>query len=64
MSDPDQLLSSVFETTVTDLSGNEVKLEKYKGKHLLIVNIASECKFFRSNIDGLRNLKRKFLNGM
>ena len=34
-----------FDFKVRDLSGNEVSLDKYKGKTLLIVNVASKCGF-------------------
>ena len=29
--------------TVTDIDGNEVKLSQYKGKKVLVVNVASKC---------------------
>ena len=34
---------SVLSHKVKDMKGREVKLEKYKGKVLLLVNVASEC---------------------
>ncbi len=36
---------SLFEFTMKDIDGNDVKLEKFKGKTLLIVNVASKCGF-------------------
>lgn len=34
---------SVYDFTVSDIDGNDVKLEKYKGKVVMIVNVASKC---------------------
>jgi len=36
-------MQNIFDVKVKDLKGNEVTLENYKGKVLLIVNTASEC---------------------
>lgn len=36
-------MRSIHQFTVKDLSGNDVLLESYKGKALLIVNTASKC---------------------
>ena len=36
---------SIYEFTLKDIDGREVKLETYKGKVLLIVNVASRCGF-------------------
>ena len=38
-------MRSIFDFSVTDINGNEVSLEKFKGKNLLIVNVASKCGF-------------------
>lgn len=35
--------ASIYNFTVKDIDGKEVKLEQYKGKVLLIVNVASRC---------------------
>ena len=32
-----------FDFTTTDIDGKEVKLSQYKGKKILVVNVASEC---------------------
>lgn len=39
------MAKSVFDYTVKDIDGNEVSLAQYKGKFLLIVNVASKCGF-------------------
>jgi glutathione peroxidase len=37
--------SSVLDFTVQDIDGNDVALDKYRGKVVLIVNVASKCGF-------------------
>jgi glutathione peroxidase len=39
------MAQTFFDFKVRDISGNEVSLETYKGKTLLIVNVASKCGF-------------------
>lgn len=39
------MAKSVFDFTVKDINGNDVTLEQYRGKFLLIVNVASQCGF-------------------
>jgi glutathione peroxidase len=34
---------SIYDLSFTDNSGNEIKLESFKGKNILIVNTASNC---------------------
>ncbi len=36
---------SIYDFTVKDIDGNDVSMSKYKGKVLLIVNVASKCGF-------------------
>ncbi len=38
-------MASVYDFTVKNIHGKQVKLDAYKGKALLIVNTASECGF-------------------
>ena len=38
-------MASIYDFTVKDIHGKDVKLDKYKGKALLIVNTASKCGF-------------------
>lgn len=39
------MAKSVFDFSVKDINGQEVSLSQYKGKFLLIVNVASKCGF-------------------
>ncbi|MFP5384629.1 MAG: glutathione peroxidase [Bacteriovoracia bacterium] len=39
------MAKSVFDFTVKDIDGKDVNLSQYKGKFLLIVNVASKCGF-------------------
>jgi glutathione peroxidase len=38
-------MASIYDFTVNDIKGKPVKLDRYKGKVLLIVNTASKCGF-------------------
>lgn len=38
-------MASIYDFTVEDIAGKEVKLDRYKGKVLLVVNTASACGF-------------------
>ena len=56
-------IMSVYNIKINDLDGNPINLEKFKGKYLLFVNVASKCGFtkqyaelqelYDSNIDNL-----------
>lgn len=61
--DEQALPESIYEISANDLDGNEVKLRKYFGKCMLIVNIASDCKMLKQNINQLRALAEKFRGG-
>jgi len=50
---------SIFQFKVNDIRGNEVSLDKFKGKVLLIVNTASKCGF-TPQLDGMDKLYEEF----
>ncbi|CAA7399062.1 unnamed protein product [Spirodela intermedia] len=51
---------SVHDFTVKDARGNDVNLGSYKGKALLIVNVASQCGLTNSNYTELSQLYEKY----
>lgn len=46
---------NIYDFKVKDIDGNDVSMSKYKGKTLLIVNVASKCGF-TSQYKGLEEL--------
>nr|CAB3495890.1 unnamed protein product [Digitaria exilis] len=52
--------TSIHEFTVKDCNGKEVSLETYKGKVLLVVNVASKCGFTETNYTQLTELYQKY----
>lgn len=51
---------SIYDFTVKDSFGNNVKLDKYKGHVVLVVNIASNCGLTKNNYAKLTELKNKY----
>uniref|UniRef100_A0A915E3F6 Glutathione peroxidase n=1 Tax=Ditylenchus dipsaci TaxID=166011 RepID=A0A915E3F6_9BILA len=47
---------SIYQFKVIDADGKEVSMEKYKGKAVLIVNVASKCGFTDSNYSQLKEI--------
>ena len=56
---PHLAADSIYEHKLVDLDGKETSLEEYRGKVLLIVNVASRCGFTRQ-YKGLQKLYREF----
>lgn len=52
-------MHSIYDFTVKDIDGNEVKLDRYKGNVVLIVNVASKCGF-TSQYEGLQEIYAKY----
>lgn len=57
-----ELPNSIYDFTVKDIRGNDVSLGDYKGKVLLIVNVASKCGLTNSNYKELNILYEKYKN--
>jgi glutathione peroxidase len=50
---------SVLEFTMKDIDGKDVKLDDYRGKVLLMVNVASKCGY-TPQYEGLESIYRKY----
>lgn len=56
----DNLPKSIYDFTVKDIHGKDASLSDYKGKVLLIVNVASKCGLTDSNYKELNTLYEKY----
>ena len=52
-------MASIYDFSVKDIDHQEISLEQFKGKTLLIVNVASRCGF-TPQYTGLQNLYEKY----
>lgn len=51
---------TLYDFTVKDIDANDVSLSKFKGKVLLIVNVASKCGLTTSNYSELSHIYEKY----
>jgi len=42
---------SIYQTSINDINGRTIEFSKYKGKKILIVNVASKCGYTRQYAD-------------
>ena len=54
---------SIYDIAINDISGNPIDLNEFKGKHILFVNVASECGF-TPQYSGLEELHKQFKEGL
>ena len=50
---------SIYDVKLTSISGDPIHLTDYKGKHILFVNVASQCGF-TGQYDGLQDLSETY----
>ncbi|KAF5742723.1 glutathione peroxidase 2-like [Tripterygium wilfordii] len=53
---------SIYDFIVKDIRGNDVSLSQYRGKVLLIVNVASQCGLTQTNYKELNVVYEKYKN--
>ena len=59
MTATDQTAATIYDFTLRDIAGHDVRLDKYRDKVLLIVNTASKCGF-TPQYEGLEALYRNY----
>lgn len=52
--------NTIYKFTAKNSDGNDVSLEKYRGKVVVIVNVASECGLTQKNYVQLKELLEKY----
>lgn len=52
-------MGSIYDFVVKDIDGNDLKLEQFKGKVMLIVNVASKCGF-TPQYEGLQKIYMRY----
>ena len=50
---------SIYDIEINDISGNPIALKQFRGKHILFVNVASDCGFTQQYA-GLEELHQQF----
>jgi hypothetical protein len=48
--EPVKMQKSIYDFKMKDIDGKDVSLNSYKGKVVMVVNVASKCKRFIKNI--------------
>ena len=59
--DSNKLSTSFYDYIATTIDGNEIQLSKYKGKKIIIVNVASKCGY-TPQYEALEELYNKYKN--
>ncbi|PQM34597.1 putative phospholipid hydroperoxide glutathione peroxidase [Prunus yedoensis var. nudiflora] len=59
-SQPTEIPKTFYDFTVKDAKGNDADLSVYKGKVLLVINVASKCGLTNSNYTELNELHQKY----
>lgn len=57
------LAESIYDISVNSISGEKINLNKFKGKYILFVNVASRCGFTKQYAD-LEELHQKYNNDL
>ncbi|KFD54830.1 hypothetical protein M514_04264 [Trichuris suis] len=52
--------SSIYDFSVKDIDSNDVSMERYKGRVLIIVNVATECGYTNRNYEQLQQLYDRY----